>query len=296
MEEKVHFFSDWLKLSGFFYKPENHQDDERRPGIIGIHGGSGGVEMYMPPIARRFAKHGYCVLTFYHRGFGNSEGIKNRNIWTEQVRDIRNAITYMQQRPEVDPDRVGLYGTSFGGGTVIYTGGIDQRARCIVEVGGLGNGERWARSKRPHWQWLEFMDELKEDRIRRVMTGQSKRVSYETLSPSGPQMINLFGSSKSYTNFDPDGYPLEYVDEALTFEPEAVVNLISPRAVLFINTERDSMVPADEARSMFAKAGEPKKLVIIPGAQHGDVYEHVNPEIFDQVMKETMAWYDNYLK
>lgn len=296
MEEKVHFYSDWLKLSGFFYRPEEYKNGERRPGVIGIHGGSGGVEMYMTPVAQRLIKHGYCVLTFYHRGFGNSEGIKNRNIWSEQVRDIRNALTYMQQRPEVDPDRIGLYGVSFGGGTVIYTAGIDQRARCIIEVGGLGNGERWARSKRTHWQWLEFMDELKEDRIRRVMEGQSKRVPYEKLSPPGPAMLRLLDSEKLYTKFDPEGYPLEYVDEALTFNPEDVVHLISPRAVLFIHAERDSMVPADQARSMYIKAGEPKKLVIIPGVEHGDVYEAVNPDVSKIVMRETVEWYEKHLK
>ena len=296
MEEKAYFYSDWLKLSGFFYKPEDFKDGERRPGVIGIHGGSGGVEMYMTPVAKWLIKHGYCVLTFYHRGFGDSEGIKNRNIWMEQVRDIRNAITYMQQRPEVDPDRIGLYGTSFGGGTVIYTAGIDQRPRCTVEVGGPGNGIRWARNKRTQWQWLELLDELKEDRIRRVMTGRSKRVPYGELSPLGPEMTKLYDSSKSYTKFDPEGYPLEYVDEALSFNPEDVAHLISPRAVLFINTERDSMVSADEAQSMYAKAREPKKLLIIPGAEHGDVYEHVNPEIFGRVMEETVKWYDEYLR
>jgi uncharacterized protein len=296
MEEKVHFYSDGLKLSGFFYRPEDYKEGERRPVIVGIHGATGRVEIYMAPIARRLMKHGYCILTFYHRGFGDSEGIKNRNIWMEQVRDVRNAITFVQQRPEVDADRIGLYGTSFGGSTAIYTAGIDQRARCVVEVGGLGDGERGNKSRRTHWQWLELMDELKEDRIRRVMTGQSKRIPYQDLVPPGPGMSQVWGGSKSYTKLDPEGYPLEFVDETLTFKPEDVVHLISPRAVLFVNTERDSIVPADEAQSMYAKAGEPKKLVIIPGAEHGDVYEPVNPKVFTIVMDEAVKWFERHLK
>ena len=47
---------------------------------------------------------------------------------------------------------------------------------------------------------------------------------------------------------------------------------------------------------MYAKAGEPKKLVIIPGVNHGDVYEAVNPDVFGMLMKEALRWYDNHLK
>ncbi len=296
MEEKVHFYSDWLKLSGTFYTPDDYERGERRPAIICCHGYSGRRDVYLPPFSRGLTENGYIVLTFFHRGFGDSEGVRTRNVPMEQVRDIFNAITYMQQRPEVDPDRIGLLGLSFGGATVIYAAATDGRPRCVVEVGGPADGERWAKSKRAHWQWMEFMDELKEDRIRRVMTGQSKRLPYTELCPPGPQMTRVFETMYRPEEQYPEGYPLENVDEALTFKPEALVHLISPRAVLFIHAERDSMVPAEEAQSMYAKAGEPKKLVIIPGVNHGDVYEPVNPEIFGMVMRETVEWYDSHLK
>ena len=70
---------------------------------------------------------------------------------------------------------------------------------------------------------------------------------------------------------------------------------ISPRAALFIHTERDTMVPVEEARTLHAKAGEPKKLVIIPGMDHKEVYQEINAEVFEVVMKETVDWYDRYL-
>jgi fermentation-respiration switch protein FrsA (DUF1100 family) len=47
---------------------------------------------------------------------------------------------------------------------------------------------------------------------------------------------------------------------------------------------------------MHAKAGEPKKLVILPGADHYDVYQFVNPQVFETVMRESIAWFDTYLK
>jgi pimeloyl-ACP methyl ester carboxylesterase len=210
-----------------------------------------------------------------------------------------NAVTFMQQRSEVDPEKIGLFGVSFGGATVTYTGAIDQRVKCIVEVAGPGDGERLARSKRPTWEWLKFMDELKEDRIRRVLTGQSKRVPYQVMCPQGPEIRarqeTMYAPEQRYEGQYPEGYPLESADESLTFKPESVVHLISPRAILFIHTERDTMVPVEEARIMYAKAGEPKKIFTIPGVDHKEVYEEINPDVFGIVMQETVKWFNEHL-
>lgn len=296
MQEQVHFYSDCLKLSGTLYIPENYKKGEKRPGIICIHGYSGRPEVYMVPFSRRFMENGYVALMIYHRGFGESEGVRTRNIPMEQVRDIRNAITYMEQRPEVNPDKIGLFGVSFGGATVLYAAATDPRARCVVEIGGLGDGERWAKSKRTHWQWMQFMDEMKEDRIRRVMTGQSKRMPYLELCPTGPGMTKILDTKIKPGEKYTEGYPMESVDEALNFKVEPLVHLISPRAALFIHSERDEMVPVDEARILYAKAGEPKKLVVIPGVNHAEVYEPVNPEIFKIPMRESLEWFNTFLK
>ncbi len=299
IEENVHFYSDCLKLSGRIYLPEDYQSGERRPAIICVHGNSGRRDVYMPSFARCLARNGYVSFIFYHRGFGDSEGVRTRNVPMEQVRDIMNATTFMQQRPEVDPEKIGLFGVSFGGATVTYAGALDQRVKCIVEVAGQGNGERWARSKRPTWEWLRFMDELKEDRILRVLTGASKRLPYQTLYPQGPEITarqaTKYAPEQRYEGQYPEGYPLESADEALTFHPESVVQLISPRAILFIHTERDTMVPVEEARIMYAKAGEPKKLFVIPGMDHKEVYEEINQKVFDLAMQETVQWYNEHL-
>ena len=296
MQEQVYFYSDGLKLSGTLNIPDDYRKGEKRPTIVCVHGYGGRPDVYLVPFAREFMANGYVALFFYHRGFGDSEGVRTRNIPMEQVRDIRHAITYVEQRPEVDPDKIGLFGVSFGGATVLYAAAIDPRARCVVEVGGLGDGERWAKSKRTHWQWMQFMDEMKEDRIRRVLTGQSKRMPYLELNPTGPGMTKILNANIKLGEKYPEGYPMENVDEALSFRVEPIVHLISPRATLFVHSERDEMVPVDEARILYAKAGEHKRLVIIPGVNHAEVYEPVNPEIFKIPRRESLEWFGTYLK
>jgi dipeptidyl aminopeptidase/acylaminoacyl peptidase len=299
MEEAVYFYSDGLKISAKIYIPDDYKLGEKRAAIVCIHGYSGRRDVYMPPFAKYLNSHGYIAMTFYHRGFGDSEGIRTLNVPMEQVRDIMNATTFIQQRTEVDPEKIGLFGTSFGGATATYAGAIDQRVKCIVEVAGTGNGERSSRSKRTTWDWFKLMDELKEDRIRRVMKGEIKRVPYQTLNPMShaiqERQTTKYAPEQRYEGQYPEGYPLQSVDEQLTFKPESVVHLIAPRAILFIHTERDTMVPVEEARFMYAKAGEPKKIFIIPNMDHKEVYEEINPEVFGIVMNETVQWYNEHL-
>src|SRR5262249_6388325 len=82
--------------------------------------------------------------------------------------------------------------------------------------------------------------------------------------------------------------PLEFIDDTLSFHAEWVVDKIAPRPILFITTDDDRLVPAEESEALFAKAGEPKKLVTLRGFGHYEVY--VEPA-FSQVMAETKAWF-----
>jgi alpha-beta hydrolase superfamily lysophospholipase len=59
-----------------------------------------------------FSDRGYAVLTIDYRGFGESEGSHWHLDPKEQVADVRNALTYLAQREEVEETRLGLYGTS----------------------------------------------------------------------------------------------------------------------------------------------------------------------------------------
>lgn len=299
MEQDIQFYSDGLKISARLYLPAEAAEGQRRPAVVCVHGNSGRRDVYMPSFARYLAAQGYVALIFYHRGFGDSEGIRTRNVPMEQVRDIIHATTYLQTREEVDPEHVGLFGVSFGGATVTYAAAIDPRVKAVVEVAGFASGERWTRSKRPTWEMLKLMDDIREDRIRRVLTGQSSRFRYEELFPQGPgirqRQADAYGHGQRYEGQYPEGYPLESVDEAMQFSPEDVVHRISPRALLIIHTERDTMVPVEEAHALYARAGEPKRLFLIPGADHKEVYEEINAQTFGIVMRETAAWFETYL-
>ncbi|MDA0998997.1 MAG: alpha/beta fold hydrolase [bacterium] len=294
MEEQIQFYSDGLKLSGLIHVQEEWKG-EKRPGVIVIHGYTGRKETYVPPYARELLGRGYVVMDFYHRGFGDSEGVPLRNNPEEQVRDILCAVAHLQSRPEIDPDRIGVLGLSHGGCTAIKAAALDENIRCVISIGGPGNGERWMRSKWSYSDWLDFLDRLKEDRVRRVIEGESRRFPYQEISPPGRAEQEAFRKMYRPEDKNPQGYPLENIDYAMAFRAEDFVHRIAPRPVLFIHTERDTMVPLVEAESLYARAGEPKKLLVIPGGSHAEVYEAINPAIFRIAADASLEWLGRHL-
>ncbi len=82
--------------------------------------------------------------------------------------------------------------------------------------------------------------------------------------------------------------PLEYVDDTLGFNPEWVVDKIAPRPILFITTDNDRLVPPEESEHLYARAGEPKKLVVLQGYGHYEVYAE---PAFSAMMHTALDWY-----
>lgn len=293
MEKKVSFYSGvGLRLAGILDVPDNPEVIKRNPAIVLCHAGTGTKETFLPEISQRLVKKGYAVLRFDYRGFGESEGHQCRLIPWEQVDDIRNAITFIQQQDEVDRERIGLWGASSGGANASYTAGVDTRVKCMVSISGMGDMGRWLKNIRRYWEWKEFLQRLEEDRANRVLTGVSQKVVTSEIvlpvSSSGmdtlPVPINPAAQKNELT--------LESAEAMIQFRPEAVVGGISPRAAMWIYTPEDTVVPIEESQSMYHKAHEPKKLIAIEGFKHYELYHGVG---FDLVMKNTLEWFNAYL-
>ncbi len=294
--EPVQFYSDGLKLSGQFTLAAGAASGVRSPTVVCIHGSSGRKSVYMPAYVLGLSAAGYNTLDFYHRGNGDSEGVRLLNKPWDQVADILSALIYVRQRPEVDVNRIAVYGTSFGGSTGMVAVALDPEVRCAVSVGSPADVGRSWRSKRTYSELLDWEDMLKVDRVDRVITGKSKRVPYGVLLPSGRAEVDSIDTMYKTAEGYPDGYPVASWDHNVTFVPERYVDRISPRPVLFIHTERDTMVPLAEGQSFYAHAKEPKKLIVLPGANHVDVYEPRNPAVFRSVLGHMLTFFAEHLR
>lgn len=292
MARRVTFYSDGIPLVGYLYDPPNLTAGERRSGVLLCHGFAAHQERYLPEIAEYLAAQGYAVMTFDYRGFGESEGPRFRMIPLEQIADIRNALTFFALQEGVDPKRLALYGTSFGGANVCYAAALDQRVRCVVSVVGIGCGERWLRSLRRAWEWRDLRQDLEEDWRQRVTTGKSKVVErLYIMLPDPDTRANAEWAVKQFP-LSCTHMPLETAQAVADYHPEDVVHRIAPRPLLFIVAEKDVLVLPEITRELYDRAGEPKDWKVIPEFGHYDVY--FSPA-FDLVMAETKTWLERYL-
>ena len=292
MKRPVTFYSEGCKLVGDVYYPDDLQPGERRAGIVLCHGYTGVKDLYLPDNARVLNEAGYMVMTFDYKGWGESAGVRSRLAPYSRVADVQAAVTFLGTLPEVDANRLGIYGTSYGGATVVWVGAVDPRVTCIVSVVGIGHGARWMRSVRRPDEWYDLLDRAREDRCQRALTGESAFVERNEILLPDRQSAALAAAARRHNPAAVNTIPLEYVDDTLGFNPEWVVDKIAPRPILFITTDNDRLVPPEESEHLYAQAGEPKKLVVLKGYGHYEVY--VEPA-FSEVMAATLDWYRTYL-
>jgi dipeptidyl aminopeptidase/acylaminoacyl peptidase len=292
MKQPVTFYSEGYKLTGDLYLPEGLRPNERRAGVVLCHGYTGVKDLYLPDNARVLNEAGYVALTFDYKGWGASEGPRSRLAPYSRVADVQAALTFLGLQPNVDPERLGLYGTSYGGATVVWAGAVDPRVKCIVSVVGVGHGRRWMRSVRRPDEWHDLLERAKVDREKRVLDGQSGMADRSQILLPDRQSAELAAAARRANPAALNELPLEFIDDTLCFHPEWVVDKIAPRPILFITTDDDRLVPPEESEQLFAKAGEPKKLVILRGCGHYEVYAE---PAFSQVMSPTTAWFREHL-
>ena len=292
MKKPVSFYSEEVRLVGDVYYPESLKPGERRAGIVLCHGYTGVKDIYLPDNARVLNEAGYVAMTFDYKGWGDSEGPRSRLAPYSRVADVQAALTFLGTLPEVDPDRLGIYGTSYGGATVVWVGAIDPRVKCVVSVVGIGNGERWMRSVRRPDEFHDLLERSRQDRMKRALDGKSEFVAREEVLLPDRQSAELAAAARRNNPAAVSAIPLEYIDETLQFNPEWVVDKIAPRPILFITTDDDRLVPPEESIQLHARAGEPKKLVVLEGYGHYEVY--MEPA-FSRVMQATVAWYREHL-
>ncbi|HXG19574.1 MAG TPA: alpha/beta fold hydrolase [Methylomirabilota bacterium] len=280
MEKDLTFYSAGLRLVGTLYTPDNMHSGEKRAAVLFCHGLRANRKVIAPEFARAFAKAGYVTFVFDYRGFGESEGQKNRLISRERDEDIMNATTFLGLQPEVDANRIALFGVSYGGANVISAGAADPRTKAIVSVVGFGDGDRWARNSRRLWEYWALRKRIERDRERRVLTGKSEYVdTYEILVPT-PAEEKFYSGSGAIASLKTE-LPLETAEDILSYKPEAVVDKISPRPLLIIGAELDYLTGFEECVSLYEKAREPKQLHILPGVSHYETYS----QGFDTVVR-----------
>lgn len=286
----VHFFSDGLRIEADYLLPEGAAAGARLPGIV-LCPGFGAIRKHtLPDYAGLFAAAGYAVCWLDYRGFGGSEGESERIMAAEHTRDIRAALTWLSIQPEVDPDRLGLWGTSGGAAHAVQVAGIDDRVRCAVAQIGHGDGRRMTLEHKTPGEQAQLLAGLKVDREQRVLTGKSGRmrvIDFVSDRTTREYVLGVAETDPSIITY----LTLESAEAAMEYRPIDVVHRVSPRALMLIAGEKDEICRIEAFRDVFDKAGEPKRWMAYPIGH----YEMYTPEWIARSAADALEWFGQYL-
>ena len=290
----ITYHNEGVPLAATLYLPDEIERGRRLPGVILLTGYIATQKIALPDVAAYYTERGYAALAVDYRGFGKSGGPRWRLMCDERIRDTRMAITWFEGQSEVDPDRVGIYGSSFGGSIAVAVAAIDRRARAIVCLGSPSDGESWMASQRSLSEWMAFRRRVDEDTKRRCAGGESEWLDhYREFVPLDAAGIAFTATRHAA---DPEFYgklSLESAQDTIDFKPINVVDRIAPRAVLILHGDSDTRVPLQHATDLYRRAGEPKRLCVLRNATHYDV---TNPgPRFAEVLDLSRDWFDRYL-
>jgi len=287
---KANITSEGVRLSAELFAPKS-AGDKKLPVIVMGHGW-GGVAALLRPDATVFARAGYLVVTFDYRGWGASDSrviltkpapaepaskpgvARTYNAEVTEVREVvdplemttdwLNVLHWLQGEPQADVSRIGIWGSSFAGGHVVWVAEHDPRVKVLVsQVGAMDSRPR-----------TEADRKLYLEEATKVARGEKGYPAPRA------QVVGQLRGGPIYSSF-------------LQYAPVDDVERASQCAMLFIIAEKEELFDnRDHAIKAHERAKGPKKLVTIPGITHYGVYTTER----GRAQKLAVEWFDQWLK
>lgn len=263
--------ADGTVLRGWSYVPATATAATPVPGVVMAAGFSAVKEMGLEETADALAAAGFAVLLYDHRNLGASDGSPRQeiDIWA-QARDYRAAFDWLAARPEVDGTRIALWGSSYSGGEVLVVGAADRRVAAVVaQVPFAGITTEYSDADLAAWPVL-----------RDALLSGERGAPAEPFGPiavvcevdGGPAFL---GQPESWRWFSELGMrpgstwrnevTIRNDGGPVLFDPGLAVTSVAPTPLLMIVATEDRLAATDVALAAFARAGEPKELVLVEG-------------------------------
>ena len=231
--------------------PDGVKAGERRPAWIVMHGfGSNMNSTNVLEPCKMFEDLGYVTMRIDMPGCGESEGDRGNLICLEQVQAASDALTFLAKNPNVEGDRIGMIGSSFGAAIAVYAIGVDKRVAAAISSGGWGDGERKFRGQHPgEAAWKKFTDMLAEGKRHREKTGKSLMVPRYDIVPI-PAHLRGHLAQNSILEFT-----AETAQSMYDFRADDVIGKAAGRPILLLHSSVDSVTPTEQSIEMFKRAG-----------------------------------------
>ena len=268
-ELKTKFTSDGLVLDGAFFTDEQ-ANDPSLPIIIVCSGFTGQKNIHPERYARAWTKKGYTVFGFDYRGFGESEGERERVILEEQVRDIANAVAIVSERAVAENRKVVLAGWGMAGGLIIDAYRlVEGQVHALVSMNGFFDAVRVQKAQRGEHGYKDFVKFMAQERLRLAKGGEKQGIDPFEIYPLDPvsreyvftELVKAPGYGVT-SDFD-------FADSLLNFKPEAHLDeRFSNIPMLIAHGAQNDLHPVTEPKSLYRAYPGPKSLFLLANAGH----------------------------
>lgn len=291
--QKVSFRNRYgITLAGDLYLPKNRGATPLA--ALVISGPFGAVKEQSSGLyAQTMAERGFAALAFDPSYTGESGG-EPRNVASPDINteDFSAAVDYIGLQSYVDRERIGVIGICGWGGMALNAVAVDKRVKAVVastmydmtRVMSKGYNDSVTleqrtqaleQMSRQRWQDAEKGSPAYQPPYNELKGGEAQfLIDYHDYyrTPRGYH-ARAVNSGNAWTQTT----PLSFMNmPILTYIAE-----ISPRPVMFIHGEKAHSRYFSE--TAFAAAAEPKELVIIPDANHTDLYDRADKIPFDRI-------------
>lgn len=287
--QEVEFDAEGVTLRGLFFAAADVSGPA--PCVVMTHGMGGEVTHFITGFAEAFADAGLAALVYDHRSWGASDAApgmpRNESDPWRQVRDYQHAITYVQNRADVDENRVGAWGTSLSAGHVMVLGATDRRLKAVVGQAPFVSGHVEMQSLIRLDLQPAIRAQFAADRAARARGEAAATIPMATADPMAGAALpsadcyEYFYGSGGVAERDasfPNQITVRSLDDVLGYEPGWYVPHISPTPFLMVVAVDDVVTPSAASLRVFETAAQPKQLAIIPGG-HFDAYRGPSSEL-----------------
>ncbi|WP_330959583.1 alpha/beta hydrolase [Photobacterium sp. 53610] len=281
-----------VTISADLYRPKSVSDLATLPALI-VGAPYGGVKEQGPGVyANEMAQRGFTVLTF-DPSFNGYSGGEVRHLSSPDlfVEDFSAAVDFIGTRPFVDRHKIGVIGICGSGSFGLSAAQVDRRIKAVVTVSMYdisryhAKGFHDALTDEERNGWLDMIAEQRYAEFTGAAPAMTPRGAPMDIGSKTDEIGREFGAFYSR----PRGYHHNSITQFTMSSAPSFINFallnhlqwISPRPILFVIGEHaHSRYFSEDA---FEMAGEAKELLVIPGANHVDLYDKTDLIPFDKL-------------
>ncbi len=292
MIEEISFpTDDGLTLRGWLRTPES---GGQHPVVVMTQGAGGHKEWMLPSLAETLASNGIASVAYDHRNFGASDSTTQWEIDPPlHIKDYRAAITFASTLSVVNPDRIGIWGTSLSGGLVLVVAAIDRRVKAVVSQVPFVSGYEASIRQYTRDGLLSMRQRWDADRLARFHGKEPETVPHfvdnpEDSASGGPANRIEFFQQLNEQERRPwaNKITLRSLEQMTDFETGPYLARISPTPLLMIVSQRE----ADIALPFYERAYQPKDVLVFEG-DHYDPYMSKK----ELVVQAANDWFQRWL-